>query len=431
MLKIGKIYRLGKNPNTYKEPLIDNLPNYYYETHVDGFKNSFAFQKGIHHIQQITGPDGKKRYPLIIISSSPHKAGSDETPWQDKYDPDRGYVRYYGDNKTNGKAPEEKDGNKTLLSLISSYNSGNVKERSQNAVPIIFFERTTVDGRKKGNLKFQGYGIVEKAELVTQFDTNKGECFTNYLFHFCIFTMKEDNEGFDWNWIAKRCDASLTNEQTNNFAPKAWKKWIEIGSDVLHLVRRAVSAFDIVKKEEQIPKENSKEYRRLLDIYKYYDNKKHNFEYLAMEVTKKVIEENGASCTPGWITKKSGDGGIDYVLRIDVGKEVLSGIKIIVLGQAKCTRPDIKTDGRDISRTVARLKRGWIGAFVTTSYFSVPMQQELNEDKYPIMLINGKKVAEIVDAELFSKGIDLPTYLDSLEKQYHIEKRMADDIIYL
>ena len=60
------------------------------------------------------------------------------------------------------------------------------------------------------------------------------------------------------------------------------------------------------------------------------------------------------------------------------------------------------------------------------------MQQELNEDKYPIMLINGKKVAEIVDAELFKKGInDLGVYLDSLEEQYHIEKRMADDIIYI
>ena len=47
------------------------------------------------------------------------------------------------------------------------------------------------------------------------------------------------------------------------------------------------------------------------------------------------------------------------------------------------------------------------------------------------MLINGKKVAEIVDAELFQKGIDLPTYLDSLEQQYHIEKRMAEDIIYM
>jgi len=192
-----------------------------------------------------------------------------------------------------------------------------------------------------------------------------------------------------------------------------------------------VSAFDIVKKEEQLPPIKSKEYNRLLDIYHYYDSNKHKFEYLAMEITKKVIEENGASCVPGWITKKSGDGGIDYVLRIDIGKEALSGIKIIVLGQAKCTKPETKTNGKDIARTIARLKRGWVGAFVTTSYYSEPLQQELNEDKYPIMLINGKKVAEVVDSELFSKGVDLPTYLDSLEKQYQIERRMAEDVVYI
>ena len=430
MLKIGTVYRQARDQNSFNIPIVDGLSNYYYETHVEGFDNTFFFQRGIHSVRTVKGPDGKNRCPLIIISSSPHKAGSDDTPWQDKYDPDRGYVRYYGDNKAGGKQAELR-GNKVLLDLMRVYNSGDKNTRECEAVPIVFFERTTVDGRKKGNLVFQGYGVIEKAELVTQYDTKTGEYFPNYLFHFCVFTMSEDKESFDWRWIAKRCDSSLTAKQTNEFAPKAWKKWVEKGRDGLHLIRRTVSFFDTVKKEDQLPKANTKEYSRLQDIYHYYDDNKHNFEYLAMEVTKKVIEENGATCVPGWITKKSGDGGIDYVLRIDIGKQTLSGLKIVVLGQAKCTQPDRKTDGRDIARTVARLKRGWVGAFVTTSYYSVPLQQELNEDKYPIMLINGKKVAEIVDAELFSKGIDLSAYLDSLEQQYRIEKRMAEDIIYV
>lgn len=429
MLRIGTVYRYARDISTYNEKFIDGLPNYHYETHVDGFK-SFTFQRGIHSVQRVTGPDGRDRCPLIIISSSPHKAGSDDTPWQDKYDPDRGYVRYYGDNKTGG-SKAEKNGNGVLLNLLPVFESGNEDVRKNEAVPIVFFERTTVDGRLKGNLLFQGYGILEKAELVTQYDTKKSEYFPNYLFQFCIFTMKEDGEAFNWDWISKRCDPSLTNEETNSFAPAAWKSWIKGGKDNLHKIRRSVSRFDIVKKSEQLPKENSKEYKRLLDIYHYYDGKKHNFEYLAMEVTKKVIEENGATCVPGWITKKSGDGGIDYVLRIDIGKDVLSGIKVIVLGQAKCTKPSRKTNGTDIARTVARLKRGWIGAFVTTSYYSEPMQQELNEDKYPIMLINGKKVAEVVDSEMFAKGLDLPDYLESLENQYNLEKRMPEDIVYV
>lgn len=81
-------------------------------------------------------------------------------------------------------------------------------------------------------------------------------------------------------------------------------------------------------------------------IYHYYDGRKHEFEYLAMEITMKIIEESGTACVPGWITKKSGDGGIDYILRIDIGKEKLSSVNIIVLGQAKCTDPSKATNGK-------------------------------------------------------------------------------------
>lgn len=429
MFKIGTIYRYAYDKTTYNTPIIDDLPNYYYETHVDGFDNTFAFQKGIHSIRSVTGPDGKSRCPVIIVSSSPHKAGSDDTPWQDKYEPDRGYIRYYGDNKPGGTNPN-KNGNQTLLNLTKVYNSGNQLERLNEAVPIVFFERTTINGRVKGNLRFHGYGIIERAELITQYDTKRNEYFSNYLFNFCVFTMKEDGEVFDWNWIAKRCDSTLTNEETNKYAPNAWKKWITYGRESLHLVRRSISVFDTVKKCDQVPSKETKEYRRLLDIYHYYDKRKHGFEYLAMAVTRKAIEKNGISCIPGWITQRSGDGGIDYVLRMDIGKDRLSGIKIIVLGQAKCTDPTKRTNGNDIARTVARLKRGWIGAFVTTSYFSEPLQEELNEDKYPIMLLNGKAVSELVGEELFERGIDLNTYLGDLEKEFKEEKRMAEDILY-
>ena len=260
MFKIGEIYRQVKYNNDdsilYEETM-DGLSNYYYETHVEGFDNKFIFQRGIHKIKDVKGPDGNSRTPIIFISSSPHKAGSSETPWQDKYDPDRGYVRYYGDNKKSGHKAES-EGNRVLLNLLPFYESGDKLIRATKAVPIVFFERTVVNNRTKGNLKFQGYGILEKAELITQYDSNKNEYFSNYLFHFCVFTLKYDDEVFDWNWIAKRCNSELTNEQTNTFAPKAWKKWIEEGKSSLHLVRRSLSVFDIVKKNEQIPKDKER-----------------------------------------------------------------------------------------------------------------------------------------------------------------------------
>ena len=148
-----------------------------------------------------------------------------------------------------------------------------------------------------------------------------------------------------------------------------------------------------------------------------------------MEVAVKTIEESGAKCTPGWITKRSSDGGIDFVLRIDIGQDQLASVKIIGLGQAKCELPKTPTNGVHIARTVARLKRGWIGIFVTTSFFSEAVQKEVNEDTYPLMLINGSQVAHIVEKELFATHLDLHSYLDGISQKYGREMKIPEDIL--
>lgn len=432
MLKIGTVYRYSYVPD-HVPVIVDGMPNYYHETYVPGY-NSFKFQKGIHFSQSVTGPDGIARCPVIIISSSPHKAGSEDTPWQDEYNPDHGYVLYYGDNKSNDKKPDDPSlSNSKLLELFTVYKNTDPTIRSHQAVPIVFFERTTVDGRSKGNLRFQGFGIIDTIELVTQYDSKKNTYFPNYRFNFCVFTLKNDGEGFDWNWIAKRCDNTLTIDQTTQYAPNVWKRWINEGSASLHLFRRNVASQFYVPELQQKVSAGSLEQKILDSIYHYYDNRKHMFEYLAMEATMILIEKSGAKCTPGWITKKSGDGGIDFVLRIDIGSNQLAGLKIIVLGQAKCTKIDTPTNGVDIARTVARLRRGMIGSFVTLSYFSRSVQVEVKTDEYPIILINGKTVATIVLEQLIKNGLplsQLDQYLDSLEAKYSMQNRSPEDILY-
>ena len=426
MLKIGTIYRMP-SPQQKDKPIVDGLDNFYYESNTPNV--GFAFQKGIHNVQLITTPSGSKRCPLIIISSTPRKAGSEDTPWHDRYDPDHGYVKYYGDNKDLSRRPEDAPGNKLLLELLKYYESEDEADRLNNAVPVIFFEKCSYDGRPKGNAIFHGFGVLESAELVTQYDS-KHNYFANYLFNFCIFSLSADNEQFDWRWIADRCDPLREAEDTLRYAPASWKRWIKEGHDYLHLVRRSVSGRGLVKDSDQLPANST----LLNKIYNYYGGKqsnrdKHDFEYLAMEVTVKTIEESGAACVPGWITKASGDGGIDYVLRIDIGHDDLASVRIIVLGQAKCTDPSKPVNGRDIARTVARMKRGWIGAFVSTSYFSEPVQQEVKEDSYPLMMINGAKIADIVEHELFENKMDLDSYLDSLKSKYRQMIRLPEDIL--
>jgi hypothetical protein len=107
---------------------------------------------------------------------------------------------------------------------------------------------------------------------------------------------------------------------------------------------------------------------------------------------------------------------------------------VVVLGQAKCEAPDKPTNGVALARTVARLKRGWIGAYVTTSYFSRQSQLEVIEDAYPLIKISGKTLAEetlkLVEAGGFKSTLD---FLEVLELEYpeRIQNRRPDEILDL
>ena len=201
-LKIGNIYRYSNQNRSEKLEIVDRLPNYFYYTKVDNFDSTFTFQKGIHVVKSINTTDGNSRCPVIIVSSSPHKAGTEYTPWKDYYDTDHGYIKYYGDNRSGDSLPGDKPGNKELIKLLSKYQSDDTDIRKNEAIPIVFFERVNYDNRIKGNLKFQGFGIIDTAKLVTQ--ANNGNEFANYVFEFTVFSLANENEEFDWNWIAKR-----------------------------------------------------------------------------------------------------------------------------------------------------------------------------------------------------------------------------------
>ena len=429
--RIGEIYRYSNQNrlNSVPEEYVDGLPNYFYETYSPDQISSVFFQKGIHNIATVHLSDGTERIPAIIISSSPHKAGTDITPWEDEFDPDYGRIRYYGDNKSSAKAAEDAPGNSLLLRIFSVYSSPDESIRRLNGVPLVFFKRVEYDGRKKGNLLFQGFGIIESVELITQFDPKlKSPYFTNYVFGMCVFSLAEENEDFSWDWINDRRNPNLTAAEADKKAPASWKKWIKEGSTGLYKVRRNISVSKIISEHEQRPSQGSKEEKTLLEIYNYYQDKRHVFELLAMRVTQEIFEEAGTVFKPGWITQKSGDRGIDFVARLDFSSQ-MSAMKIIILGQAKCEKIDRPTNGIHIARTVARLKRGWFGVYVTTSYFSRNVQLEVLDDQYPIMLICGKKLAETVEKIIYRKGITLSAFLTSLDEDYRSENRRPEDIL--
>jgi hypothetical protein len=430
-LRIGTTYRTARpypSRTSLDIPeLKDGLPNYFYATHLYDHA-LLLLEKGINTIQSVKTQHGFRR-PAILISTSPHKHGSEATPWQDQLDSDRGYVKYFGDNRS-AKSPETAQGNSALLELFRQHNSGDRNIRI-NAAPILIFERKNVDGRAKGNVKFHGVALVTSASLVTQYQSAIGY-FVNYVFEFTILKMNDENEELDFTWINKRRAIEVSNETCYELAPSAWKDWIDHGTLNVAKNRRRVSTLKIIKKAEQVPQPKSLEEKCLQEIYRFFtETKKHHFELLANKITGQIVSDSGAKYVEGWVTRASGDKGVDFVSRLDIGSGFAT-TKIVILGQAKCEKPTNPTSGKDLARTVARLKRGWIGAYVTTSYFSDSNQVEMIDDEYPLITIGGLQVAKAAMQLTESGGFkSTKEFLLEIERQYidSVSDKRPEDIL--
>jgi hypothetical protein len=414
-MHVGEILRYGQARNS-ESPTVDGLTNFFYETLAPG-SPLVAMERGISPIAQVQASDGKRR-PAVLIRSSPHRVGSEATPWQDFFDPDHGHVRYFGDNKPSmGGTPEAVLGNKVLLEEFVRHQSSEVAIR-RFATPLVLFVSVPHHGRVKGNVRFQGLGIIERSELVSQWDGKAERSFPNYRFDFAVLSLATEGDAFDWSWINARRNKSLSLEETLELAPESWKTWVRGGASTVERVRRRVAHLRTVKEADQRPVPGSKEEKVLKQIYEFYDKGKHRFEGLAELVAERVIRSAGAEYRSGWITPASSDGGADFIGRVDIGSG-FGTAKLVVLGQAKCEKLDRATGGNHIARTAARLRRGWIGVYVTTSYFSRRSQAEVVEDEYPLVLINGRQTAEAVLQLMNEQGfVDVSTFLREVDETY-------------
>jgi hypothetical protein len=427
-LQVGQVLRYSRDKDP-SEPMVGGFTNYWHLTDLEGLKRPLM-EAGINPIAALQSSSGPRR-PAILISSSPHKVGSAETPWHDIFDIDNGRIRYFGDAKTPGEDPKDRPGNKALLSAFSNHSAIEPEER-KNATPLLFFRRTSVNGVRKGYLSFQGFGVIERVSLISQFDARSQTSFTNYVYDFAVLSLVEENEIFDWAWINARRNPSISDDQCLKLAPKSWKRWIEGGTSALSVNRRQVSKLLVTKTRDQLPPAGSKFDKILREIYHYYDTKKHRFEGLAYAITRHLLSRNGGQFVEGWITPSGGDGGADFIGRLDIGSG-FGAVRQIVYGQAKCVGISSGVDGKDIARTVARLKRGWFGVFVTTSYFSEPVQREVIEDEYPVLLVSGLSVAETTYQLMEEHGFSsVSSYLDMLDANFEgmKAKRRPEEILH-
>lgn len=360
-----------------------------------------------------------QRLPFIAIRSSPNKAGSEIAPWEDVHRPDEGYVRYFGDNKANGSLwAHETLGNRRMLDAWRNHVDGDAGTRLL-APPILVFRGFTYRGRQKGQLVFNGVGVIDRAELVVQADPSSGQTFTNYRYDLTLLDLARENDTLDWAWLDARRDGRVSPAEALELAPHSWREWVRKGAPALERLRRHVLRSRIVADDGQKPVPGSEDERILFAIYDFYKGRQHRFEALADFVTGRILEARGVRYDSGWLTTGSGDGGVDFVGRVDLdptGGFVSS--RQVLLGQAKCEAPSRPTNGVHLARLVARLRRGWFGVFVTTSYFSRNVQREVLADRYPLMLVHGARVANEVRQHLIASRTTLDQFLRSVDAEY-------------
>jgi hypothetical protein len=157
-------------------------------------------------------------------------------------------------------------------------------------------------------------------------------------------------------------------------------------------------------------------------VYKSYKGREAAFEAVAAWAAHKAL---GDKYRPYGVTRATGDRGFDFVGRLDHGHG-FGAAKLVVLGQAKCEKLNAPTNGLHLARTVARLRRGWLGVYVTTSYFSLPSQTEVIQDRYPLLLVNGLSLATSLDQELNRVGGSLEALLNDIEHRYGRVTELSD-----
>lgn len=410
-LRVGDVLRYPSVKDA-TAPVLDGFKNFYYVTDSPGHKRALL-EAGINGMAKLKTPTGQRR-PAVLIRSSPWKAGTEQTPWHDVFDLDNGHVRYFGDHKAGQKkAVGTTTGNFALLEAFDGHQAPTPEGRA-TAVPLLLFRSVSRDGRVKGQVEFCGVGLIERAERVVQWAGREHATFTNYVYDVALVDLTAEDDQVDWDWISARRNAARPDDEVLKLAPAAWRDWVQHGHSALPRIRRRVARSKVVKVRDQRPVANSQDEADLQTVYQRFDGDKHAFEALASAVAARVMRASGHSYLEGWLTRRSGDGGADFVGRLDLGSG-LAGTSLVVLGQAKCIKPDSLVSAEQIARVVARLRRGWIGAYVTTGSYSEPAQIEMVEDQYPVVLINGADlVKELRAIAIEDHGGDLMTCVEHL-----------------
>lgn len=385
-LIVDTIYKGGKISGKGSEVLSKLMP---------GCSNSGGFRK-------VMRKDGSGLPAYVVLYTS-----MQELEWPDYLDEQTGIFRYYGDNRSPGRAilDTPRKGNLLLEYVFDCLNS---KDGSISNIPPFFIFKKTGIG---WDVKFLGLAapgnpkISPDRDLVSFWRTMNEERFQNYE---AYFTVLDTGEAINREWLN-----ALIYDHDNSlqYAPDVWKNFVSKGRvGIIPLISKKIAA--VPSKYDQL--QSDVEGRACIQkIRDYYSKFPQGFENCA----KDILEKTDSKFQDFELTRPWRDGGRDalgyYV--ISPGGKANIPLRIDCALEAKCYSEKNSVGVREMSRLISCIRYRQFGVMVTTSYVDKQAYKEVIEDGHPILIMTATDIASTLrHNSIDSKNIE--DWLNSLDE---------------
>lgn len=299
--------------------------------------------------------------PAYVVLLTTHISADYANPWEDVIDERAGVIRYWGDAKfsDHGKSCDDFTGNRCMKAIFDEVLVG-----SRTLVPpILHFTRPSA-----GRVQFNGLCALEGMDLTWFADS--GRPIRNYRYELAIL----DEETVSVDWLKSRVIAK-SQEALQVGAPEAWTDYVRGKTR-----RRQVWKRHIRTPLSQLPKQGSEDEQILQQLINLPPKQ---FEAVIVALFREMKSVEHVITQTRYVNDKGFDFYGTFTMPLPVGYEVKLRGEVKRYGIANGVGPG------EVSRLVARLRRGEYGIFVTTSYYSRQAQAEVLEDEYPVKLFSG------------------------------------------
>jgi hypothetical protein len=313
---------------------------------------------------------------FIVLTTKEKKNTTTRIPWEDIIDLNEGLITYWGDAKWEKSKSIQKKydlwaGNKLLKQLHELVLSGEFIR----IPPILHFTRISENSKKY--CQFNGLCALNDLQLCWM--ESCGKRVLNYKATLSILNANE----VDMDWLHDRRSLGLNDSSKADNIPTVWNKYAKTGIKERLDVHQSL----VKSRENQLPKAGTSDAKILHELFSLTPRK---FEFAIVSILEQLPNIHQQIET----TRQTADGGFDFLGHFKLPEPMPYIINI--KGEVKRYSRVNGVPPKDVSRLVARLRRNEFGIFATTSYFTSQAQREVINDEYPVHLIAGIDLVDII-----------------------------------